>query len=64
MGGQDKIRIMWKYYYQNTKALIYVIDSADSARMELAKETLHSILQDEDMRGIFLIRYTNFSTRQ
>ena len=40
VGGQDKIRIMWKYYFQNTKALIYVIDSADPERFELARETL------------------------
>jgi GTPase SAR1 family protein len=52
VGGQDKIRIMWKYYFQNTKGLIYVIDSADSERFEIARETLQSIVADEDMRGM------------
>jgi small GTP-binding protein len=29
VGGQDKIRKLWKHYYQNTQALIYVVDSSD-----------------------------------
>ncbi len=55
MGGQDKIRIMWKYYFQNTKGLIFVVDSSDEERLELAKETLYGILSDEDMRGNFIV---------
>jgi signal recognition particle receptor subunit beta len=35
---------MWRYYFQNTKALIFVVDSSDTQRMELARETLHGIL--------------------
>jgi len=26
VGGQDKIRILWKHYFTNTKALIYVVE--------------------------------------
>ena len=29
VGGQDSIRAMWKHYYQNADALIYVVDSSD-----------------------------------
>ncbi len=29
VGGQDKIRQLWRHYYNNTHALIYVVDSAD-----------------------------------
>ena len=38
VGGQDKIRQLWKHYYQNTQALIYVVDSSDKERIEIAKE--------------------------
>ena len=30
--GQDKLRILWKHYYTNTKALIFVIYSSDKER--------------------------------
>ncbi len=29
VGGQDKIRPMWKHYYQNAEGLIFVVDSSD-----------------------------------
>ena len=32
MGGQDRIRQLWRHYYKNAQALIFVIDSADEER--------------------------------
>jgi GTPase SAR1 family protein len=29
VGGQDKIRPLWRHYYQNTQGLIFVVDSND-----------------------------------
>ena len=29
IGGQKTIRQYWKYYFENTSAIVYVIDSAD-----------------------------------
>jgi small GTP-binding protein len=40
VGGQDKIRLLWRHYYQNTQGLIFVVDSADKERVGLAKEEL------------------------
>ena len=34
VGGQSKIRPLWKYYYQNTDALIFVVDSCDRERLK------------------------------
>lgn len=33
VGGQDKIRPLWKHYYTNTDVLIYVVDSNDPDRI-------------------------------
>jgi len=33
VGGQDKIRPLWRHYYQNTNAVIFVVDSTDEARL-------------------------------
>merc|ERR1712124_160271 len=34
VGGQDKIRPLWRHYYQNTQAVIFVVDSSDRERLE------------------------------
>merc|ERR1711865_783486 len=40
VGGQDKIRTLWRHYYQNTQGLIFVVDSNDQDRFEDAKQEL------------------------
>jgi small GTP-binding protein len=32
VGGQAKIRPLWRHYYENTDAIVFVIDSTDSER--------------------------------
>merc|ERR1719387_1233643 len=50
VGGQDKIRPLWRYYFQNTQGLIFVIDSNDRDRIEDAREELTKMLNEEEMR--------------
>lgn len=33
VGGCDKIRPLWKHYYQNTQVLIFIVDSNDLERV-------------------------------
>jgi len=33
VGGQDKIRPLWRHYFQNTDGLIFVVDSNDRERI-------------------------------
>lgn len=40
IGGQTRLRELWHYYYNGSNAIIYVLDSADTDRIALAKETL------------------------
>lgn len=40
IGGQTNIRRLWNYYFDNTNAIIYMVDSSDLERYDLAKETL------------------------
>merc|ERR1712224_260620 len=40
VGGQDKIRLLWRHYYTNTQGLIYVVDSNDRERIEENREEL------------------------
>lgn len=44
VGGQDKIRLLWRHYYQNTQGLIFVVDSSDKDRIDIAREELQRML--------------------
>merc|ERR1719460_1109910 len=59
VGGQDKIRKLWRYYYQNTQGLIFVVDSNDRDRIEDAREELTNILNEEEMREAVLLVFAN-----
>ena len=59
VGGQDKIRPLWRHYYQNTHGLIFVIDSNDRDRIEDAKEELHRMLNEEELRDAVLLVFAN-----
>ena len=44
VGGQDKIRPLWRHYFQNTQGLIFVVDSNDRDRVSEARDELHRML--------------------
>merc|ERR1711869_117514 len=51
VGGQDKIRKLWRHYYQDTQGVIFVIDSSDRERIQDAAEELHNMLRDDELRN-------------
>merc|ERR1719316_698417 len=59
VGGQDKIRKLWRHYYQNTQGLIFVVDSNDRDRIEDAKEELNKMLIEDEMRDAVLLVFAN-----
>eukprot|EP01132_Coremiostelium_polycephalum_P009119 gene9119-11175_t len=52
IGGQDKIRPLWRHYYTNSNGIIYVVDSNDRERIEEAKEELFRVLCDDQLKGV------------
>ncbi|CAI2176895.1 18730_t:CDS:2 [Funneliformis geosporum] len=59
VGGQDKIRPLWRHYYTGTQGLIFVIDSQDRDRIDEARQELHRILSDREMRDCLLLVFAN-----
>jgi len=73
VGGQDKIRPLWRHYYHNTNAVIFVVDSNDRDRIDdshdyehSAKEELHSakeelahMMQRDELCDAALLVYAN-----
>ena len=44
MGGQDKLRNLWKHYLSGADGLVFMIDSCDHERINLANEELYKIV--------------------
>jgi small GTP-binding protein len=59
VGGQDKIRVLWRHYYQNTDGLIFVIDSNDKERIEDAAEELKKMLGEDELRDVVCLVMAN-----
>uniref|UniRef100_A0A7S3LDE2 ADP-ribosylation factor n=1 Tax=Amphora coffeiformis TaxID=265554 RepID=A0A7S3LDE2_9STRA len=59
VGGQDKIRSLWKHYYQGTDGLVFVVDSSDTSRFEEAAQELHQLLACDEMRGAKVLVLAN-----
>ena len=43
VGGQDKIRPLWRHYFQNTQGLIFVVDSNDRWAVGLVLKSVFNI---------------------
>ena len=59
IGGQKSIRPYWRNYFDQTDALVYVIDSADSRRLEETSVELSQLLDEERLVGVPLLVYAN-----
>jgi len=59
IGGQKAIRDLWKHYYAHTDAIIFIVDSCDEERLDVAKEELMHMLDDEELRDIPVLVYAN-----
>merc|ERR1712130_668624 len=59
VGGQDKIRPLWRHYYQNTQGIIYVVDSNDRDRVSEAREELQRMLNEDELRDALLLVFAN-----
>lgn len=59
IGGQDKLRGIWKFYVKNCEGLFYVVDSSDRERIDLARNELFNLLDFEDMKKIPVIIIAN-----
>lgn len=59
VGGQDSLRQTWHTYYTGAKGLLFVIDSTDVDRMNLAKKELHKMVAHEDLVGCKILIFAN-----
>lgn len=59
VGGRDKIRPLWRHYFANTAGLIFVVDSNDLERIGEARDELHKMTQEDELRNLPILIFAN-----
>lgn len=59
VGGQNKIRPLWRHYFRNTQGIIFVVDSNDRSRISEARDTLQTMLGEDEIRNAVLLIFAN-----
>jgi len=63
VGGGGKIKPLWRHYYQNTQAVIWVVDSSDRDRIRgagyTAREELHELLHEHELADAVVLILAN-----
>jgi small GTP-binding protein len=59
VGGQDKLRSLWRHYYEGAHALIFVVDSNDVERVSIAKSELNRLLATEELQSAVVLVFAN-----
>eukprot|EP01060_Flectonema_neradi_P002921 TRINITY_DN1182_c3_g1_i1.p1 TRINITY_DN1182_c3_g1~~TRINITY_DN1182_c3_g1_i1.p1 ORF type:complete len:198 (+),score=15.88 TRINITY_DN1182_c3_g1_i1:49-594(+) len=59
VGGQDRLRRLWRQYYEGTHAVVFVVDSNDTDRLETARSELHKLMEDDHLRDAVVLVYAN-----
>ncbi|KAK8897879.1 ADP-ribosylation factor 1 [Tritrichomonas musculus] len=59
VGGQDRIRALWRHYFHNTQGLIFVVDSNDIGRIDEASKVIHKLLAEDELRDSILLVFAN-----
>eukprot|EP00271_Cylindrocystis_brebissonii_P020447 TRINITY_DN6772_c0_g4_i1.p1 TRINITY_DN6772_c0_g4~~TRINITY_DN6772_c0_g4_i1.p1 ORF type:complete len:196 (-),score=30.98 TRINITY_DN6772_c0_g4_i1:716-1303(-) len=59
VGGQEKLRPLWRHYFSNTDGLIYVVDSLDKERVSKAASEFQTIIRDPLMRNSAILVLAN-----
>lgn len=61
IGGNEKIRPLWRHYFANTQAIIYVVDSTDRERIAISSEVLKAEIEKNELHDLPLLILSNKS---
>ncbi|KAJ8410060.1 hypothetical protein AAFF_G00211010 [Aldrovandia affinis] len=59
VGGQGEMRTNWKYYLDDCKALVFVVDGEDRSRLGEAQKALKKVLKEESIKKVPLMVLVN-----
>ncbi|KIY45167.1 GTP-binding protein [Fistulina hepatica ATCC 64428] len=59
VGGQRTLRPYWRNYFEQTDALVWVVDSGDRLRIDDCRAELHNLLLEDRLVGASLLVFAN-----
>ncbi|KAF9224421.1 GTP-binding protein [Gyrodon lividus] len=59
VGGQRTLRPYWRNYFEQTDAIVWVVDSGDRMRVQDCKEELQNLLLEDRLSGASLLVFAN-----
>ena len=59
LGGQDKMRPLWKHYFEGSSGVIFVVDSADQTNFQTAKKEIHEVAHAAQLRKVPIVVFAN-----
>ena len=59
IGGQQKLRPLWKHYLKGTDGLIFVVDCWDFSRVDEVREELSNLLSLPEMQDVPIMIFGN-----
>ena len=59
VGGQDKLRPLWRHYFEHNDAIIFVVDSNDRDRVSIARDELQKLTSEDALRDATLLVFAN-----
>jgi len=59
IGGQDRLRPLWRHYYEGSNGILFVVDSVDKARLKLARDEVHKMMEEPCLADAKLLVLAN-----
>ena len=59
LGGQDRIRPLWRHYYQGMKGIIFVLDSNDRERCNEALDEIKLLTTEDQLKDCPILIFLN-----
>ncbi|CAF3058272.1 unnamed protein product [Rotaria sp. Silwood2] len=59
VGGRDKIRALWRRFYEKTSAIVFIIDSNDRDRIDEACHESHKMANDDLLKNLPILIFAN-----
>ncbi|KAJ3368428.1 Arf GTPase arf1 [Allomyces arbusculus] len=59
VGFQSQIVPLYRHYYEKTSAIMFIVDSTDTARMDEARDVMARVCGDDDLRAVAVLVLAN-----